>query len=38
MLNDLFPSSERATLISVSSMLFSLVMIGLSPLVGAMFT
>lgn len=37
MLNDLFPSSERATLISVSSMLFSLVMIGLSPLVGAMF-
>lgn len=37
MLNDLFPSSERATLISVSSMIFSLVMIGLSPLVGAMF-
>lgn len=33
-LNDAVPSSERATLISVSSMCFSLVMIVLSPLAG----
>lgn len=37
MLNDMFPSSERATLISVASMIFSLVMIGLSPLIGWLF-
>ena len=34
-LNDRFPSDQRATLISVSSMCFSLVMIALSPLAGA---
>ena len=34
-LNNRFPSDQRATLISVSSMCFSLVMIALSPLAGA---
>ena len=34
-LNNRFPSDQRATLISVSSMYFSLVMIALSPLAGA---
>lgn len=37
LLNDQFPSSQRATLLSVSSMCFSLVMIVLSPLAGAFF-
>lgn len=37
-LNDRFPSSARATLVSVSSMAFSLVMIPLSPLFGWFFS
>ena len=34
LLNDRFPSSQRATLVSVSSLCFSLVMILMSPLMG----
>ena len=37
-LNDRFPSSQRATLVSVSSLCFSLVMILLSPLAGWFFS
>ena len=37
-LNDRFPSAQRATLVSVSSMAFSLVMIPLSPLAGWWFS
>lgn len=37
-LNDRFPSSARATLVSVSSMAFSLAMIPLSPLFGWLFS
>lgn len=37
LLNDRFPSSQRATLVSVSSLCFSLVMILLSPLAGWFF-
>lgn len=37
LLNDRFPSSQRATLLSVSSLCFSLVMIALSPLAGWFF-
>ena len=37
LLNDQFPSSQRATLVSVSSLCFSLVMIALSPLAGWFF-
>lgn len=37
-LNVRFPSSQRATLASVSSMAFSLYMIPLSPLFGYFFT
>lgn len=37
LLNSMFPSSQRATLISVSSLCFSLVMIVLSPLAGGIF-
>ena len=37
-LNDCFPSAQRATLVSVSSMAFSLFMIPLSPLFGWFFT
>ena len=37
LLNDMFPSSQRATLISVSSLCFSMIMIILSPVVGWMF-
>lgn len=37
LLNDRFPSSQRATLVSVSSLCFSLVMIGMSPLAGWFF-
>lgn len=37
LLNEKFPSSQRSTLISVSSLCFSLVMIGLSPLAGGFF-
>ena len=34
-LNDLFPSDRRATLVSVNSMVYSLLMIAVSPLAGA---
>lgn len=34
LLNDRFPSAQRATLVSVSSLTFSMVMIGMSPLMG----
>jgi len=37
LLNDQFPSSQRSTLVSVSSLCFSLVMIGMSPLAGWFF-
>ncbi|MBD5162595.1 MAG: MFS transporter [Oscillibacter sp.] len=37
-LNDRFPSARRATLVSVSSMAFSLIMIPLSPLFGWLFS
>lgn len=37
LLNAQFPSSQRATLVSVSSLCFSLVMIALSPLAGWFF-
>ena len=37
-LNDRFPSAQRATLISVSSMIFSVFMIPLSPVFGLWFT
>ena len=37
LLNDQFPSSQRATLVSVSSLCFSLVMIVMSPLAGWFF-
>ena len=37
-LNDRFPSAQRATLISVSSMIFSVFMIPLSPLFGRWFS
>ena len=37
-LNDRFPSAQRATLVSVSSMTFSLFMIPLSPLFGMFFS
>ena len=37
LLNDRFPSSQRATLLSVSSLCFSLVMIAMSPLAGWFF-
>ena len=34
LLNERFPSAQRATLVSVSSLTFSLVMIVMSPLMG----
>lgn len=37
-LNALVPSAQRATLISVSSLCFSLVMLILSPLMGHVFS
>ncbi|MDO4741247.1 MAG: MFS transporter, partial [Eubacteriales bacterium] len=37
LLQDMFPSAQRATLVSVSSLLFSLVMIVLSPLAGGLY-
>ncbi len=37
LLNDQFPSSQRATLVSVSSLCFSLVMIAMSPMAGWLF-
>ncbi len=36
-LNELFPSEQRATILSISSLLFSLIMIVLSPLAGIFF-
>ncbi|MBQ2990484.1 MAG: MFS transporter [Clostridia bacterium] len=36
-LNDMFPSAQRSTLVSVSSLCFSLVMVALSPLAGLLF-
>jgi len=36
-LNDMFPSAQRATLASVSSLCFSVVMVVLSPLAGLLF-
>lgn len=38
LLNEQFPSSQRATLVSVSSLCFSLVMILLSPLMGRLLS
>lgn len=38
MLQDMFPSEQRATLISVESFMFSVVMIILSPLAGIIFS
>ena len=37
-LNDRFPSAQRATLVSVSSMAFSVFMIPLSPVFGWWFS
>lgn len=37
-LQDMFPSQQRATLISIESFSFSLIMIVLSPLAGFFFT
>ena len=36
-LNELFPSEQRATILSISSLLFSMIMIVLSPLFGWCF-
>ena len=36
-LNDMVPSSQRATLVSVSSLTFSLAMLGIAPLMGVLF-
>ena len=38
LLQDMFPSEQRATLISMESFLFSVIMIVLSPLAGFVFT
>lgn len=38
LLNEMIPSSQRATLVSVSSFCFSIIMIILSPLVGWIFS
>jgi MFS family permease len=37
-LNDMFPSEQRATLVSISSFTFSVIMIVLSPLAGYFFS
>ena len=37
-LNGMVPSGQRSTLISISSLCFSLIMIALSPLMGALFS
>lgn len=37
-LQDMFPSEQRATLISIESFLFSMIMIVLSPLAGVLFS
>ncbi len=36
-LNEMVPSAQRATLVSVSSLTFSLVMLAAAPLMGALF-
>ena len=37
-LNEMVPSCQRATLVSVSSLVFSLVMLVVAPLLGALFS
>lgn len=37
-LNEMVPSCQRATLVSVSSLVFSLVMLAIAPLLGALFS
>lgn len=37
-LNEMVPSCQRATLVSVSSLVFSLVMLAIAPLMGALFS
>ncbi|EFB75784.1 hypothetical protein SUBVAR_05559 [Subdoligranulum variabile DSM 15176] len=37
-LNEMIPSSRRATLVSVSSLVFSFVMLAVAPLLGALFS
>ena len=37
-LHDMFPSDQRATLVSISSFTFSVIMIVLSPLAGFFFS
>ena len=37
-LQDMFPSEQRATLISIESFMFSMIMIVLSPLAGVLFS
>ncbi len=37
-LNEIIPSSRRATLVSVSSLVFSFVMLAIAPLLGALFS
>ena len=38
LLNGMVPSGQRSTLMSVSSLCFSVIMIVLSPLLGALFS
>ena len=38
LLQDMFPSEQRATLISMESFTFSMIMIVLSPLAGVLFS
>lgn len=38
LLNEMIPSSRRATLVSVSSLVFSFVMLAVAPLLGALFS
>lgn len=37
-LQDMFPSEQRATLISIESFIFSMIMIVMSPLAGILFS
>ena len=37
-LNEMVPSCQRATLVSVSSLIYSLVMLVVAPLLGALFS
>ena len=37
-LNEMVPSSRRATLVSVSSLVFSFAMLAVAPLLGALFS